>query len=193
MAKDKNRGIHTNRYKSNPEEKKFADAWSELCAFGHLEKQLGDGKQEADVSDRDRVVAATVIQWLGSPVGESFLRGLGYEGNTTPPLPKSADSFTYRGVKYVFNRKKRKYISQTSKCAFPPPSVRYEAEGWAAGVGLTSHETPQAALDYWVEAALQECDEEYSSYREEAEKLMESAKEEKSLAQRIKARSWVKR
>lgn len=60
-------------------------------------------------------------------------------------------------------------------------------------MGLTSHETPQAALDYWVEAALEECNEGYESYRKEAEESMQSAKQEKSLAQKIKARIWVKR
>lgn len=30
------------------------------------------------VSDRDQQVAETVIQWLGSPVGEAFLRDVGF-------------------------------------------------------------------------------------------------------------------
>lgn len=37
---------------------------------------MGNGKDPAEVSDRDREVAATVIQWLGSPVGNNFLREL---------------------------------------------------------------------------------------------------------------------
>lgn len=40
---------------------------------------MGNGKDPAEVSDRDREVAATVIQWLGSPVGgrdDQLLLGL---------------------------------------------------------------------------------------------------------------------
>lgn len=32
------------------------------------------GKTPAQVSLRDEMIAATVIQWLGSPVGSCFLR-----------------------------------------------------------------------------------------------------------------------
>jgi hypothetical protein len=39
-----------------------------------LEFILGKNNERAyDVTHRDRVVAATVIQWLGSPVGQSWL------------------------------------------------------------------------------------------------------------------------
>lgn len=41
-----------------------------------LNYMMGDGKEPAEVSDRDREVVATVIQWLGSPVGNNFLREL---------------------------------------------------------------------------------------------------------------------
>ena len=37
---------------------------------------MGNGKDPVEVSDRDREVAATVIQWLGSPIGNNFLREL---------------------------------------------------------------------------------------------------------------------
>lgn len=72
-------GAHTYRLNSNPKEKLFADAWQEqnrLGRFTMLEQLLSDdgGKTPADVSDRDEMIAATVIQWLGSPVGSCFLR-----------------------------------------------------------------------------------------------------------------------
>ena len=35
---------------------------------------MGDGASRAEVSDRDELVAATLIQWLGSPVGQTFLK-----------------------------------------------------------------------------------------------------------------------
>ena len=41
--------------------------------MGHL---LGDGEMPATVTDRDRIVAATLIQWMGSNVGRCFLREL---------------------------------------------------------------------------------------------------------------------
>lgn len=58
----RNVGKHTHRLKSNPRER--------------IAAELGNGKDPVEVSDRDREVAATVIQWLGSPVGNNFLREL---------------------------------------------------------------------------------------------------------------------
>ena len=80
----KNKGLHQYRFKDNPMEKRFANAW-EKQNVSHMDKKL-DGKGTLDyllakdsnrpigeVTDRDRVVAATVVQWLGSPVGRSFV------------------------------------------------------------------------------------------------------------------------
>jgi hypothetical protein len=65
---------NAHRFVSNPLEKKYYDAWIEENRFGKtLEYILGDNNRRADdVSDRDKMVAATVIQWLGSPVGQGF-------------------------------------------------------------------------------------------------------------------------
>src|SRR5262245_28520044 len=78
------RGLQTHRFKNNPEEKRFADAWLERNKYGnHLAHLLDErsihGGSPPTPSDRDYVVAATVVQWLGSPVGQIFLRDLGYE------------------------------------------------------------------------------------------------------------------
>ena len=76
------KGLHTHRFKDNPEEKRFADAWSRQNYNGrHLGYLLccGDQQHAPAPSDRDEQVAATVIQWLGSPVGQAFLRDMGYE------------------------------------------------------------------------------------------------------------------
>lgn len=81
----KNKGLHTHRFKGNPEERRFAEAWEEqnrhcLTLPYLLDPEHGCGiRRPPDPSDRDREVAATVVQWLGSPVGRSFLRDLGYE------------------------------------------------------------------------------------------------------------------
>lgn len=73
----KTMGLRPERWKDNPEEKAFAVAWAreEPNLLRYL---LGDGMTPVVPSDRDRVVAATVVQWFGSPVGQGFLRDLGW-------------------------------------------------------------------------------------------------------------------
>ena len=75
------KGINSHRLNNNPLEKKCAEAWAELNSHNHSEDStlqylLAEDPNHPDdeVTYRDRVVAATVIQWLGSPVGESFVR-----------------------------------------------------------------------------------------------------------------------
>jgi hypothetical protein len=68
-------GIHQHRTKDNPDEKVFSDMWA--IANGkeslYLERLLRkDYSKYEEISQRDAHVAATIIQWLGSPVGESF-------------------------------------------------------------------------------------------------------------------------
>lgn len=77
----KNRGLHSNRYSREPEEKRFAEAWDakNRGVVRTLNYLLSSDSQRAiEPSDRERVLAATVIQWLGSSVGQSFLEDLGY-------------------------------------------------------------------------------------------------------------------
>jgi hypothetical protein len=79
----KTTGLHVHRFRDNPEEKRFAEAWDaendpdrRTSLLSHL---MGDGSRKGSVTVRDERVAATVIQWLGSPVGQSWLQELGYE------------------------------------------------------------------------------------------------------------------
>ena len=78
----RNVGKHTHRFKSNPRERIAAELWQQECGNppiggpDMLNYMLGNGKDPVEVSDRDREVAATVIQWLGSPIGNNFLREL---------------------------------------------------------------------------------------------------------------------
>lgn len=70
-------GLNHYRTRDNPMEKVFADAWARegerLLAY-----LLNHGETSPWPSDRDYAVAATVIQWLGSPVGQCFLRDAGW-------------------------------------------------------------------------------------------------------------------
>jgi len=76
--KKKYQGKAPYRYTDNPMEQRFALAWQEENdrpngGAGVLEYMMGDGSRAVDVSDRDRLVANSIIQWLGSPVGQLFL------------------------------------------------------------------------------------------------------------------------
>lgn len=72
-------GLHPHRLKDNPAERRMSKAWKRRHAevYGDMLGQLLDhrtgGKDTPSLTTRDRVVAATVIQWLGSPVGTSWL------------------------------------------------------------------------------------------------------------------------
>lgn len=77
----KTTGLHPYRFAENPEEKRFAEAWEQendrgTTLLAHL---LGDGSHKGSPTIREERIAATVIQWLGSPVGQGWLRDLGYE------------------------------------------------------------------------------------------------------------------
>ena len=77
----KNKGLSTHRFKDNPKEKVFAQAWEDQNNFDNSDsRQTLDyllavkiNEPMGEVTDRDRQVAATVIQWLGSSVGQCWL------------------------------------------------------------------------------------------------------------------------
>ena len=84
MAIDKHHGLSRHRLRDNPEERRFADAWQAQNDTGRTLDYLLDPRKgephgyPPSAEDRERVVVATVVQWLGSPVGQGFLRDLGY-------------------------------------------------------------------------------------------------------------------
>ena len=85
MRKPRHIGLNAARLRperENPEEVRFAKAWQKHneqgCTLDHLLDPIGSGRP-AESTERDTMVAATVIQWLGSPVGQFFLKELGYE------------------------------------------------------------------------------------------------------------------
>ena len=74
-----NKGLHQYRFKQNPLEEIFAERWEEQNQSSKtLDWILAEDPNEHrdEVTERDREVAASVIQWLGSPVGSSFLKDL---------------------------------------------------------------------------------------------------------------------
>ena len=100
MKKNKHRGRAPYRFANNPEERRFALAWSKLnnpeSGSQPLAWSYGDGLRPVEPSDEACMAAATVIQWLGSPVGQCFLRDLGYEKKAPKPEvkePKTAKLF----------------------------------------------------------------------------------------------------
>ena len=79
----KHEGLRTYRLKDNPLEKKFADRWRNMnrregLRHGQLDYMLADdpNRPGGEVTERDAQVAATVIQWLGTHVGQCFLEAV---------------------------------------------------------------------------------------------------------------------
>lgn len=71
--------VGTNTYRLNMEgnelEKNLAEQWrlANENPSNTLSVILGSFKDPATVSKRDAIVAATVMQWVGTPVGRSFV------------------------------------------------------------------------------------------------------------------------
>ena len=89
MKNMKNKGLHLYRFRDNPEDKRFAQACEKHDKDGKTLEYLlceGDQRHLPEVSPRERTIAATVIQWLGSPVGQNFLDSLGYEKKKGPEV-----------------------------------------------------------------------------------------------------------
>ena len=83
------KGLNTHRFKDHPDEKAFAEKWQKLQVDGKYLAHLLDNRpvqtgHPPTPTDRDFVVAATVIQWLGSPVGQLFLNDCGFEKKEIP-------------------------------------------------------------------------------------------------------------
>ena len=92
MPTRKHQGLHPHRFKANPEERRFAEAWEQIVQhrnLHHLLDPVPSSGSPPTPEDRDFVVAATVIQWLGSPVGCGFLSDLGYRREETKTPPKA--------------------------------------------------------------------------------------------------------
>ena len=80
-------GYKTYRHKKNPKEKELHDnflkehdregyADMDLIVFGHPSDSLMPNDY---LTDRERKIVLSTIQWLGSSVGQSFLTSCGFE------------------------------------------------------------------------------------------------------------------
>lgn len=80
MSKYYPKGFKTYRFKDNPLEKRFATTWLEYHEHPRSTPTLDyllnwDGRVRPNAaSDEQYAAARAVIQWLGSPVGQCFLR-----------------------------------------------------------------------------------------------------------------------
>lgn len=81
MEITKHIGVNEHRLTlKNPIEVAFALKWRDQNDLGRTLEWIMSGKKNEPrrLSDRDYEVAATVIQWLGSSVGLSFLRDVAH-------------------------------------------------------------------------------------------------------------------
>jgi hypothetical protein len=80
-VKDSFKGASAHRYKENPLEKEFAVKWQEdnsglgkrYTTLDYLMDPSSRGEPNPPITKRDWLIANTLIQWLGSPVGQVFL------------------------------------------------------------------------------------------------------------------------
>ncbi len=70
----KHTGLFSNRTTINPLEASFAKKWQNWNDSSDILRYLIGGEQVENSTEREKEVAATVIQWLGSPVGQDFLK-----------------------------------------------------------------------------------------------------------------------
>lgn len=86
VAGVRHRGRNTHRLAQNPMEQRFADQWEKINEHPGqcLNYLLGDGNRPGQATPDQEELAATVIQWLGSPVGRAFLRDVGFVPKETP-------------------------------------------------------------------------------------------------------------
>ena len=74
-----NKGLHQYRFKQNSLEKIFAEKWEQQNQESRtLDWVLAEFPNEprGEVTERDRQVAASVMQWMGSSVGNCFFKEL---------------------------------------------------------------------------------------------------------------------
>lgn len=79
-------GYKTYRHESNPKEKELHDKFlknynrngheMDLMVFGHDSQS---SRPNDYLTDKEKKIVLSTIQWLGSPVGQGFLRECGFD------------------------------------------------------------------------------------------------------------------
>lgn len=86
------KALKQHRFGTNPLEKELFESFVDshdhgydidLIVFG---SRPNSGMPSDYLSEREKEIVASTIQWLGSPVGQGFLRSVGFE--LTPPHNK---------------------------------------------------------------------------------------------------------
>jgi len=76
-------GYKTYRHESNPKEKELHDKFIQNNKYIDIERivfpQSETFVSEHILSEREMKIVISTIQWLGSPVGEGFLRSCGFK------------------------------------------------------------------------------------------------------------------
>lgn len=94
----KEKSLKTYRHADNPEEKNFHDQFKEQFSIKDIDRILfdthpnGEPKEFADTADRVKLL--NMVQWLGSPVGLSFLESCGYVKKKSTTLQKALNAIS---------------------------------------------------------------------------------------------------
>ena len=73
------KGINQHRLLDHPLEKAYAEAWDKINEqYDILAYIISESHDNTKCypTEREKEVAATIIQWLGSPVGRNFVKGV---------------------------------------------------------------------------------------------------------------------
>ncbi len=70
----------THRFEENPKEKEFVEKFQkEICKRNLLGNIIfADNKERRHLNNTEERIVISAIQWLGSPVGQSFLNQCGF-------------------------------------------------------------------------------------------------------------------
>lgn len=100
------------RHADNPEEKRFYDAAMDMenRHWSAVTLPLNDRGTEPSrcLTEDEKQLVINTIQWLGSPVGQGFLRDMGYEKKAEPEKV-SYKAMTDKDRRYVVRRAKKSY------------------------------------------------------------------------------------
>jgi hypothetical protein len=121
------------RHADNPEEKRFYDAALDMgtrhwSAVTLPLNDRGTAPSRSLDEDEEQLVINT-IQWLGSPVGQGFLRDMGYEKKIEPEKV-SYKVMTDKDRRYVVRRAKKnivgrwKFATESKKDAYVEDECR---------------------------------------------------------------------